>query len=118
MQFLSLYTPATPPSGPPSAEHIAAMMKLMEEMSRTGALVTTGGIMSRNTAAKVVRKNGKYAVENGAVPNSTLMPAAGYALLRGNTREEVLANVQKFMEVAGDGTCELIQVFDEPPKPA
>jgi hypothetical protein len=118
MQFLSLYTPATPPSGPPSAEHMAAMMKLMEEMSRTGALVTTGGIMSRNTGVKVVRRNGKVAVEHGAVSNSSLMPAAGYALLRANTREELVANVQKFMEVAGDGTCELIQVFDEPPKTA
>jgi hypothetical protein len=118
MQFLSLYTPASPPSGPPSAEHMAAMMKLMEEMSRTGALVTTGGIMSRNTAVKVVRRNGKFAVEHGPVPNSTLMPAAGYALLRANSREELVANVQKFLEVAGDGTCEIIQVFDEPPQPA
>lgn len=44
MMFLSLYTPSTPPSGPPSAEHMAEMMKLMEEMSKSGALVTTGGI--------------------------------------------------------------------------
>jgi hypothetical protein len=117
MQFFSLYTPATPPSGPPSAEHMAAMVKLMDEMSRSGALVTTGGIMSRDTAAKIVRKSGKFTVEHGPVPNSTLMPAAGYALLRANSRDELVANVQKFMEVAGDGTCEIIQVFDEPPQP-
>lgn len=115
MQFLSLYTPSTPPSGPPSAEHMAAMMKLMEDMSKTGALIGTGGILSRDTGAKIARQNGKVTVEHGPVPNSTLMPAAGWALLRANTREELVASVQKFLEVAGDGTCELIQIMDGPP---
>ena len=56
MLFLSLYTSATPPSGPPSAEHMAAMMKLIEDMSGSGVLVTTGGILSRETGMKVTRK--------------------------------------------------------------
>jgi hypothetical protein len=40
------------------------------------------------------------------------MPAAGYALLRANSREELAEHVRTFLDVAGDGTCEIIQVMD------
>lgn len=63
----------------------------------------------------MVRKNGSFTVEDGPVPGSSLMPAAGYALLRANSREELVQNVKKFLQVAGDGTTELIQVMDGPP---
>ena len=118
MQFLTLYTPAVAPSGPPDAEHMAKMGKLMEDMSKAGVLVATGGILSRKTGMKVSRRNGKFAVEDGPVSGSSLMPAAGYALLRANSREELVSHVQKFLEVAGDGTSEIIQVMDGPPPQA
>ena len=111
MQFLSLYTPATPPSGPPSQEHMAQMGKLMEEMMQKGVLVTTGGILSRNTGMKVVRKNGQTTSEYGPVAGSSLMPAAGYALMRADSPEELAGYVKTFLDVAGDGTCEIIQVM-------
>ena len=115
MQFLSLYTPSTPPSGPPSAEHMAQMGALMEEMMKSGALVTTGAIMSRNTGMKIVKTNGSTKVEHGPVQGSSLMPAAGYALMRANSREELVGYIKEFLQVAGDGTSEIIQVFDSPP---
>ena len=79
MQFLTLYTPAAAPGGPPDAEHMARMGKLMEDMFKAGVLVATGGIMSRNTGMKITRRNGTFAVEEGAVAGSSLMPAAGFA---------------------------------------
>jgi hypothetical protein len=115
MQFLTLYTPAVAQRGPPSAEHMASMGKLMEEMTRAGVLVATGGILSRATAMKVVRRNGGVEVTDGPVAGSSLMPAAGYAILRAGTREELVAHVKRFLEVAGDGTSEVIQVMDGPP---
>jgi hypothetical protein len=115
MQFLTLYTPAVAPAGPPDAEHMAKMGKLMEDMFKTGVLVATGGIMSRNTGMKITRKNGTFAVEEGAVAGSSLMPAAGFALLRANTREELVKHVKTFLDVAGDGASEVIQVMGGPP---
>jgi hypothetical protein len=111
MQFLSLYTPATPPSGPPSAEHMAQMGKLMDEMMKKGVLVTTGGILSRQTGMKVVRQNGKVSSVDGPVAGSSLMPAAGYAIMRADTREELAAHIKTFLDIAGDGTCEIIQIM-------
>ena len=112
MLFLSLYTPAVPSSGPPSAEHMAKMGKMMNEMTKAGVLVTTGGILSRKTGMKVTRRNGTYLVEDGPVAGSSLMPAAGYALLRANSREELARHIKAFLELAGEGTSELIQVME------
>ena len=116
MLFLSLYTSATPPSGPPSAEHMAQMMKLMQEMTASGVLVTSGGILSRQTGMKVTLNKGKFSVEHGPVAGSSLMPASGYAMLRVNSREELEKSVKRFLEVAGDGTTEIIQLMDQPPQ--
>jgi hypothetical protein len=115
MQFLTLYTPAVAPNGPPDPEHMAKMGKLMEDMARAGVLVATGGIMSRNTGMKVTRRNGAFTVEDGPVTGSSLMPAAGYALLRASSREDLVRHVKEFLQVAGDGTSEIIQVMDGPP---
>jgi hypothetical protein len=115
VQFLTLYTPAVAPSGPPDAEHMAKMGKLMQDMTKAGVLVATGGIMSRNTGLKVTRRNGAYTVDDGPVAGSSLMPAAGYALLRASSRDELVKHVKTFLEIAGDGTSEIIQVMDGPP---
>lgn len=117
MQFLTLYTPAAAPiKGPPDPEHMAKMGRLMEDMFKAGVLVATGGIMSRNTGMKVTRRSGTVTVEDGPVTGSSLMPAAGYALLRANTREELVNHIRSFLEIAGDGTSEVIQVMDAPPE--
>jgi len=118
MQFLSLYIPAVTPSGPPSAEHMAKMGKLMEDMIKAGVLIATGGILSRNTGVKVARNNGTFTVEDGPVAGSSLMPAAGYALLRASTREELVKHVKTFLDAVGNGKCEIIQVMDGPPPQA
>jgi hypothetical protein len=115
VQFLTLYTPAIPPSGPPDPEHMQKMNRLMEDMFKAGVLLATGGILSRNTGMKVVRKSGAIMVENGPVAGSSLMPAAGYALLRASSRQELLQHIKEFLEIAGDGTSEIIQVTDGPP---
>ena len=115
MLFFSLFTPAAPPNGPPDPEHMAEMGRLMQELTRAGVLVTTGGIKSRDTGMKVVRRQDKFSFEDGPVTGSSLMPAAGYALLRAGSREELAQHVRRFMQLAGDGTCEIIEVLEHGP---
>jgi hypothetical protein len=94
---------------------MAKMGKMMEEMIKAGILVTTGGIMSRSTGMKVTLRNGSSSVEDGPVAGSSLMPAAGYAVLRAKSREELVKHIRTFLELAGDGSCEIIQLMDGPP---
>lgn len=116
MRFLTLYTPAQPPSGPPSAEHMQQMGALMERMMKTGALVMTGGVLSSATGAKVKLARGAYDIALGPFSGgSVLMGAAGWAILDAPTREAVIEMVKEFLAVAGDGTSELIQLMEGPP---
>lgn len=116
MLFLSLFTPAAAPSGPPSAQHMAEMGQLIETMSKAGVLVATGGIKSRTTGMKVVRREDGISAEDGPVAGSSLMPAAGYALLRAGSRAELVRHLQKFLQMAGEGACEVIEVMEPPPQ--
>lgn len=116
MQFLTLFTPAVAPQGTPDPQRMAEMGRYMQEMFRSGVLVATGGIKSRSTGMKVTCRNGTFSVEDGPVEGSSLMPAAGFALLRAGSREELVGHVKRFLQLAGDGTSEIIEVM-EPPVP-
>jgi hypothetical protein len=97
---------------------MAEMGRLIETMSRAGILVATGGIKSRNTGMKIACRQDRICVEDGPVAGSSLMPAAGYALLRAGSREELVRHVQRFLQIAGDGTCEIIEVLEPMPQEA
>ncbi len=116
MKFLSLYTPSAPPSGMPSAEHMAAMGEMIQRMSAVGILESTGGIMNRSTGMKVTLNGGNYKVEDGEVAGSSLMPASGYAVLNAPSREALAESLREFLELAGDGRCEIIQIFEGMPE--
>ena len=118
MLFLSLFTPTAAPSGPPSAEHMAEMGRLCETMSKAGVLVATGGIKSRHTGMRIARRQDRITVEDGPVAGSSLMPAAGYALLRAGSRADLVRHVQSFLQTAGEGTCEIIEVMEPMPPQA
>jgi len=115
VQFLTLFTPAEPPKGPPDQAHMAKMLQLIEDMSRSGVLVATGGIGSRNTGMKVTRRKGEFTVEEGPVAGSSLMPAGGFAILEVSSREELVRHIKAFQDVAGDGSNEAIQLMGGPP---
>ncbi|HYK24900.1 MAG TPA: hypothetical protein VEV18_01480 [Steroidobacteraceae bacterium] len=65
---------------------------------------------------KIVRRQDRVSVEQGPVAGSSLMPAAGYALLRAGSREELAQHIRKFLQIAGEGTCEIIEVMEPPPR--
>ena len=111
-RYLALYTPPPgTPTGPPSAEHMAEMGKYMTESIQAGKLVSTGGVKKRDTDAAVVRlEGGKYAVD--LKPQVEWMRAAGWAILQAPTKEQVIEDVKEFLQMAGGGTSEVIEIFD------
>jgi hypothetical protein len=114
MQFLSLYTPAAAPSGPPSAEHMAKMGALMETMTKKGALIATGGLGRSDDAFKLTLKSGKLSAADGPFTD-VFAKASGWALMEANSREELTPLIRQFLDVAGDGECEIMPVFGGPP---
>jgi len=114
MRYLSIFQPAKPVSGPPSEENMAAMMKLIKDMTLSGELVLTGGIGKRETAGfTVTRKGDRFDVQ--APPDTAWMRAGGFAILEARDRAHAIEQAKRFMQTGEDGTCEMIEISMPPP---
>ena len=116
MRVLSLYTPdPSTPAGPPSAQHMSEMGKLVDEMTRAGVLIATGAFVASSLGARVRASAGRITVSEGTAPKPG-DAVVGFALLEVKSKPEMLEVAKRFLKVAGDGECEL-RVLMEPPQP-
>ena len=112
MRFLSIYT-AKESNRPPSPEHIAAMGKLIEEGMREGRLLGTEGCLPTALGARIRVTNGQFTVKDGPFAESKEV-VGGFALLQANSKEEAIEFVKGFLNVVGEGECELRQLYEAP----
>ena len=110
MRFLSIYKTAERPT-PPTPEEMAAMGKLIEEGMKAGWLLATEGCLPTSLGAKVRRSSGKLSVNDGPFTEAKEV-IGGFAMLKTNSKEEAIELARKFLEVAGDGECELRQIYE------
>ncbi len=110
MRFLSIYK-TTERSVPPSQEEIARMGKLIEEGMKAGFLLAVEGCMPSALGARVRLSNGKVTVTDGPFTESKEV-VGGLAILQANSKEEAIESVKQFLSFAGDGECELRQLFE------
>lgn len=109
MQYLSIHTPAPGSSGPPTQEHMAAMGKLIEDMTKEGKLLATGALGRRDTGAfSVELKNGAYAVNEK--PQAAWMLGGGFAILKADSRADAIEQTKRFLAVVGGGASEVIEL--------
>jgi len=112
MKFLSIYKPAKA-GGPPSAEKMAEMGKLIQELSKAGVLLGTEGCLPTVMGVRLRQSGGKITVTDGPYIETNEV-IGGFALMKVNTKEEVIELTKRFLKVAGDGECEIRQVYEEP----
>jgi len=112
MRFLSIYT--TKETGvPPSAEHMAAMGKLIEESTKAGVLLATEGCLPSARGARIRLSGGRFSVTDGPFVESKEL-VGGFAILRAASKEEAIELARKFLNVAGDGECEIRELYEAP----
>ena len=111
MKFLSIYK-TVERATPPSAEEMAAMGKLIEESLKTGKLLATEGCLPSALGARVRRAGDKLSVIDGPFTESKEV-VGGFAILNANSKEEAIQIAKDFLKVAGDGECELRQVYEQ-----
>ena len=114
MRFLSIYMHAERTT-PPTAEEMATMGKLVAEGMKAGWLLATEGCLPTALGARVRRSNGKLSVTDGPFTESKEI-VGGFAIMQAKSKEEAIEHVKQFIRVAGDGECELRQVFENPAK--
>src|SRR5262245_17529610 len=75
------------PTSPPTPEMYAAMGKLIEEMSKAGVLLATGGLGANPT--HVISTGGKITITDGPFTESK-EAAVGFALVEARSKEEAI----------------------------
>ncbi|HVW02961.1 MAG TPA: YciI family protein [Planctomycetaceae bacterium] len=113
MRFISIFT-HEPTNRPPTEAEMAAMGKLIEEAMREGWLIATEGVNFGTTGVRVHKDaNGAMTVTDGPFAE-TKEVLGGYALLSASSKEEIIAHTRRFLAVAGQGTCEIYQLYEMP----
>jgi hypothetical protein len=88
---------------------MAKMGQLIEEMTKAGTLVATEGCLPTSKGARVRRSGGKVSVTDGPFTESKEV-IAGFALLEAKSKAEAIDLTRRFLEVVGEGECELRQI--------
>ena len=116
MRFLSIYK-SVERTTPPTPKEMEKMGKLVEDGMKAGTLLATEGCMPSATGARVRLSNTKVKVTDGPFTESKEV-VGGFAILHANSKEEAIELVKGFLQVAGDGECELRQLYDGDPSAA
>jgi hypothetical protein len=112
MRFLLTYVAKE--NTPPNAEKSEAIRKLVEDNTKSGVLLDTGGMMP--LAARVSQAKGKFSATDGPFPETKEL-VVGYAIVQVRDRAEAIEQARRFMAIAGDGEGEVRQLVgpaDEP----
>src|SRR6266566_3421545 len=110
MRFLSIYK-TVERNAPPSQEEMAMMGKLVEEGMKAGWLIATEGCLPSALGARVRISGGKLTVTDGPFTEAKEV-VGGLAILQANSKAEAIEMTKNFLQVAGDGECELRQVYE------
>jgi hypothetical protein len=113
MKFLSIYK--TVETGlPPTQEEMARMGKLIEDGMKAGYLLAVEGCMPSATGARVRKSNGSVNVTDGPFTEAKEL-IGGLAILQANSKQEAIELAKQFLQIAGDGECELRQLCEAGP---
>jgi hypothetical protein len=110
MKFLSIYK--TVETGViPGPEEMARMGKLIEDGMKAGFLLAVEGCMPSACGARVRLAKGNLTVMDGPFTESKEV-IGGLAILQADSKAAAIEMVRQFLHAAGDGECELRQLFE------
>jgi hypothetical protein len=112
MRFLSIYK-CPERNTPPTPEEMARMGKLIEDGMKFGNLIATEGCLPSALGARVRIDSGKYSVSDGPFTEAKEI-VGGLAILEAPSKEAAIAYVKEFLQVMGQGECELRQIYEAP----
>ena len=104
MRFLG-YTLAdelTLPTEPPSPELYERMGHFVEEATKAGVIVATGGIAPTAAGAKIILKDGEFTIVDGPFVEAKEL-VGGWALMECRELAEAVEWAKRFLGVLGEG---------------
>jgi hypothetical protein len=96
---------------PPSKELMERMGTFIGEVMQAGVLLATDGLHPSSKGKRVKLANGKVTITDGPFTESKEL-VASYALFQVNSMDEAILWTKRFLDVLGEGECELRPIFD------
>jgi hypothetical protein len=115
MKFLLTYQ-QNPNAAPPTPQQMAAIGAYTEKMVSSGVVKLTGGLVRPTRGIQIRCEQGKVSVTDGPFAETKEL-IDGFALVEVKSKEEAIGLASEFMQIAGDGVGEILQVFDPGPPP-
>ena len=112
MRFLSIFM-SPERDTPPTEEEMAAMGQLIEREAKAGLLLSTEGCLPSALGARVRRSGDKLTVTDGPFTEAKEV-VGGFAILSADSKEQAIEQAKRFLDVVGDGECELRQLYEVP----
>jgi len=112
MRFLSMIRINERSGQKPSDKLMADMGKLIEEMTRSGALVNTAGLRPTAEGVRVRLSGGKIRVTDGPFTEAKEV-IGGFAILEAKSKAEAIELTKRFLNVHGEEweiECEVRQL--------
>jgi hypothetical protein len=101
MRFLSMIRVNERSGQKPSAKLMADMGKLVEEMTRSGVLVSTAGLRPTAEGFRIRLSGGEMRVTDGPFTEAKEV-IGGYAILEAKSKAEAIELTKRFLQVHGD----------------
>jgi hypothetical protein len=111
MKILALYTPEK--HNQPTPEMMAKMNAFIAELMQSGKLIATEGRKAGAPGMKIRMRKGQLSVTDGPFTEAKEL-IGGFALMNVDSREETIALTKRFLDIAGDGESEIIEMFEAP----
>jgi hypothetical protein len=112
VRFLSIYK-SVETGQPPTQDEMARMGALIEKFMKTGELLATEGCLPTTLGARVRRDGSKVTVKDGPFTESKEV-VGGFAILQARSKAHAIELAKEFLEVAGEGECEIRQIYEGP----
>ena len=103
MRFMMLLRldPAKAPAEGPRPELMEEMGKLIEEMTRAGVMLDTGGLRPLDESTVIQYSHGKETVLDGPFTEAKEI-IGGYAIIQAKSREEAVEWASRFLAIHGE----------------
>ena len=98
---------------PPTEAEMTAMGEFIQQAATAGWLVTTEGCQPTAQGARVRLNDGTMTVTDGPFTEAKEV-VGGFAIIRASSKAEAIALSRSFLAVAGDGECEIRELYDTP----
>ena len=106
MQVMMLYKPGQESDAPPSQQEMADMGQLIDDMTKAGVLIATGGLQPSSKGVRVSKSGEKFTVTDGPFAETKEL-IAGFAIVEATSTEEAVELAKRFLKVVGGGVSEI-----------